>query len=117
MGRHGKGKGKEKRRTGGESVAFGNPQDQIVESLGIGTEPHTLRLRADDVPLLVLKQRLQVTEEIVLFGGGSLVLDVVGGVVIHAIEIIRAFDERDFLVGEGGETFAELLSHGVGVLT
>ena len=43
-------------------------------------------------------------------------LDVVGGVVVHAVEVIGAFYESGFFGGEGWETVSELLHHGGGIV-
>lgn len=44
-------------------------------------------------------------------------LDVVGSVVVHAVEVVGAFDKSLLLLGEGRKTVAKLLAHRLGVLT
>lgn len=41
--------------------------------------------------------------------------DVISSVVIHAVEVIRAFHQCHFVVGESRETVAELGAHGIGI--
>lgn len=48
--------------------------------------------------------------------GCVFVLDVVRGVMVHTVEVVRALNERGFLWCELGEAVAELLPHAVGVL-
>jgi hypothetical protein len=42
--------------------------------------------------------------------------DVVGAVMIHAVEVVAALDERDLVVGELGQSVAQLLEHRVRIL-
>lgn len=100
-----------------KSVALRNPKNQIVESLGIGTQPNTLSLGTNDITLLILKQSLQITKEIILLGCSGSMFDIIGGIVIHAIEIIGTFYQGDFFICERGKTVAKLLSHGSRVFT
>ena len=100
----------------GVAVALAEPVEQVTEPLRVGTEPEGLRLGPDAVAVLVVEQSLEVAEEIVLGGHALLVLDVVGRVVVHAVEVVGALDERDFLGSELGQAVAELLAHRVGVL-
>lgn len=95
----------------GVSVALAEPHEEVAESGRVGAQPERLGLGADVIAILGLEERLEVAEEVVVGGGGGLVLDVVGGVVVHAVEVVGALDERDFLGGEGGEAVAELLLH------
>lgn len=67
-----------------------------------------MRFWTDAFAALGDKEGLEVSEEIVIGRRGGFVLDVVCGVVVHAVEIVRAFDESGFFGGEGGQTGAEL---------
>jgi hypothetical protein len=44
------------------------------------------------------------------------VLDVVGSIVVHAVEVITSFDKRFFFRRELGKAIAELFAHGGGVV-
>lgn len=84
-------------------------------SLWIRSEPERLCLGTNVLAVLALKECLEVAEEIVLIWLAVLVLDVVGGVVVHAVEVVRSLYQGDLLGRELGETIAELLAHRVGV--
>ena len=100
----------------GVAVPLGQPVEQVAEPARVGPEPEGLRLLADAVAVLAVEERLEVAEEVVGGGLGLLVLDVVGRVVVHAVEIVGVLDERPLLVGKGGQLVAELLPHGLGVI-
>lgn len=68
--------------------------------------------RTDVVAGLVLEQRLEVPEEIVCFRGSRFVSDVVGGVVVHAVEVVGALHQGEFGGREFREARAELGEHG-----
>lgn len=100
----------------GVAVALAEPVEQVAEPLGVWAEPEGLRLGPDAVAVLVVEERLEVAEEVVLGRDALLVLDVVGRVVVHAVEVVGALDERHLLGRELGQPVAELLAHRVGVL-
>lgn len=99
----------------GVAVALAEPVQEVTETLWVWSKPEGLGLGTDALALFGVKESLQVPEEIVLWWGASLVLDVVGRVMVHAVEVVRALHQSTLLLGEGGETIAELLEHGVGV--
>lgn len=80
--------------------------------MGVGTKPERLRFRTDAGAGFGDEEGFQVAEEVGGVGGGGFVLDVVGGVVVHPVEIVAAFDEGSFFGGEGWEAGAELLDLG-----
>jgi hypothetical protein len=75
-----------------------------------------LCLRTDALSSFALEERFEISQEIVRFCGGILVLDVVGSIVIHAIEIVGTFHESYFFWSKCGKTVAKLLYHGGGVV-
>lgn len=87
-----------------------------MEAAWIRTEPEGLGLWPDEFALFALEERFEVTEEVGGVGGGCLVLDVVGSVVVHAVEIVGALHERELFGREGGEAVPELRDHGCGVV-
>lgn len=100
----------------GVVVALGQPDNEVLEALGVGAQPGALGLGADALAALGPEQALEVAEEVLGLGLGRLVLDVVGSVVVHAVEVVGAQDQSLLLLGEGGKAVAELLQHRVGVL-
>jgi len=93
------------------AVALRQPAEQGAEAGRVRAQPEGLRLRADAVAVLALEERLEVAEEVVGVGGRGLVLDVVGGVVVHAVEVVGALDEGGLGGREGRQAVAELLHH------
>lgn len=86
------------------AVSIAQPLHQLSEARGVGSEPRTLRLGADAVPVLVFEETLQVAAEVVWVSRSIEVFDVVGAVVVHAVEVVGAGDEFAFLLGEHGKT-------------
>lgn len=98
-------------------IALAEPVDEIAEALGIWSQPEALGLIANALAALGVEETLQVAQDIVVGRRTSLMLDVVGGVVVHAVEVVGPLHERDLFVGEGGQTIPKLLYHGVRVFT
>lgn len=88
-----------------------------MEPLRVGTEPDRLRFWADVLAFLGFKEGLEISEEVVVVRRSGSVADVVGGIVVHAVEIVGALNESDFFRGECWETVAKLRDHGGGVVT
>lgn len=101
----------------GVSVALAEPVEQVAEALGVRPEPERLGLGPDAVTLLVVEERLEVAEEVVLGRDALLVLDVVGCVVVHAVEVVGTLDERHLLGRKLGQPVTEQFAHRVGVLS
>ncbi|KAK5632068.1 hypothetical protein RRF57_007782 [Xylaria bambusicola] len=97
-------------------IPLAEPVDQVAESLRVRPQPEGLCLWTDDVARLVAGVRRQVPEEVLRRRLPGLMLDVVGRVMVHAVEVIGPFDERGFLWGELRQTLPELLAHGIRVL-
>lgn len=87
-------------------VPLAQPIQQLPEALRIRPEPKALRLRPDTLALLVLVQRLQIAEIIVRLGRAGAVLDVVGAVVVHAVEVVAAVHEGEVRGRPGREAVA-----------
>lgn len=98
------------------AVALREPDKEVVEALGVGTQPERLGLFADVFAALGLKEGLEIAEEVVLLRRGGLVLDVVGRVVVHAVEVVGSLDKGELLRRKLGQAVPKLLEHGVGVL-
>lgn len=97
------------------SVPLTQPVDQVAEALWVRPQPSRLRLGADDLAMLVDRVSSQVAQEIIWRCFTGSVLDVIGGVVVHTIEVVRPLDERSLLRGKFGKSVAELLTHRIGV--
>lgn len=95
----------------GVAVALAQPDEQVAEARGAGAQPGALRLLADAVAAVVPEGGLEVAVEVVELGLRVLVLDVVGRVVVHAVEVVGALDQGNLLGREGGQAVAELLAH------
>ena len=78
-------------------------------------EPEALRVRPDGFALVILKQCFEVAEEVFGLGRAGAVLDVIGAVVVHAVEIVAALHEGFVLGRPRGKTVTELCDHGLGV--
>ena len=72
----------------------------------VGTQPEGLRFWADAFSGLGDEEGFEVSEEVVCWGSGAFMLDIVGGVVVHAVEIVAAFYESRFFGGPGWEAGA-----------
>ncbi|KAI9166743.1 Solute carrier RCH1 [Paramyrothecium foliicola] len=96
----------------GVVVALAEPHEQVAEARRARAQPCRLGFLADVVTSLVFKESLEVAEEVLGLGGAGAVLDVVGSVMVHAVEVVGTVDEGLLLVGEGGETVTKLLAHG-----
>ncbi len=85
-------------------------------TLWVRTKPHTLGFGADVFAGFGVEKTLEVSQVIVIWGRSVDVADVVGSVVVHAVEIVTSFNESGFFGSEGGETIAQLLNHRGGVM-
>lgn len=96
-------------------IPLAQPIQQLPEALRIRPEPKALRLRPDTQARLVLVQRLQVAKVIVRLGRAGAVLDVVGAVVVHAVEVVAAVHEGEVGRRPGREPVAQLRDHASGI--
>ena len=71
--------------------------------------------RTDELAGLVLEKTFEVPEEVVGLRGCGFVFDVVGAVVVHAVEVVASLDQGDLFGSERGEAVAELFHHAIGV--
>ena len=99
------------------TVTLVDPVQQLPETPCAGPQPEGLALRSEVNTLGGGEGHVDVSDEVVKRGGGLTVLDVVGGVVVHTVEVGGTLEEGRLLLGEVGETVAELLAHGGGVVT
>ena len=98
-------------------VALAEPDQEIAEAGGAWAQPRRLGFRADAIAVLVEWGRLEVAKEILRCWLALLVLDVVSGVVVHAVEVVGAMDKCLLLRGESWQTISKLLAHGGRVVT
>lgn len=99
-----------------ETIAAGQPDEKVAEARGTGSQPGGLGLGTDAIATLVPEVKLQVSKEVVLGGLAVDVLDVVGSVVVHTVEVVGALDKGSLLISEGGKSVTELSAHRLGVL-
>jgi len=97
-------------------ISVGEPFQELAEAGWVGTKPKGLRFGADAVARFAVEERLEIAKEIILVGRCWLVLDIIGSVMVHTVEIVASLDKRFFFGRELGKPVAELLTHGVGVV-
>ena len=101
----------------GAVVSLVEPDEELAETLGVGSEPHALCLGADAIAGLVDEGHVDVAIYIIKRCGSVDVLDVVGGVVVHSVEVVGALDELGLLLGPHGKAVAILLLEGLGIVS
>ena len=74
-------------------------------------EPEALRVRADLLALFILEEGFQPAQKVVSGRRSRQVPDVVRAVVVHAVEVVRAFDQGDVLGVPARQALAQLLGH------
>ena len=99
----------------GTSVPVAEPLEQLAEPKRVRTQPHRLSLWANAVAVLVLVEDLEVASKVVGVGLASLGLDVVGTVVVHAVEVVATLDQGTIFVRPLGKPVSQLLDHAVWV--
>lgn len=77
----------------GSTVSVTQPLHQFPESRCVRTQPGTLGHWTDAVAILVFEEHLEVSTDILWIRRCVLVLDVVGTIMIHAVEVVGASDE------------------------
>ena len=97
-------------------VPVTEPLDEFPEALRIRSQPDGLGLGTNPFSSLVLIPDFEVANEVIEFRLGVLVLDVVGTVVVHTVEVIASLDESSIFWSELRQPVAQLLSHRVWVL-
>ena len=65
--------------------------------------------------MLVFHEDLEVASHVVRVWLASLGLDVVGAVVVHAVEVVATLNQGTIFIRPLGEAISELLDHAVGV--
>lgn len=71
-------------------VTFFNPDEERAETGGVGSEPDRLCFRTDGIAGLVGEELFTIAVDVVGILGGVEVFDVVTGVMVHPIKIIRS---------------------------
>lgn len=99
----------------GASVPVAQPLEQLPESKRVRAQPHGFCLWANAVAMLVLHEDLEVAGNVVDVCFAGFGLDVVGTVVVHAVEVVAALHKGTVFVRPLGETVSKLLDHAVGV--
>jgi len=68
-------------------------------------------------PDFAVEESLEVTKEVILLRRCCLVFDIIGSVMIHAVEVIASLDKRFFFGRELGKSVTKLFAHGGRVVT
>lgn len=100
---------------GWAAISITQPLDQFSEAQRHWPEPERLCLWTNPFAILVLLKALEISQKVVEFGLSVLVLDIVGTVVVHTIEVIAAFDKSRIFWSELWKSVPELLPHRIWV--
>lgn len=98
------------------AVPIAEPFEQLSKAERVGSQPDGLCFGTNPHAVFVLIQDLEISGEVFKCSLAVLVPNVVGAVMVHAIEVIAALDKRNFLLSELWQSATQLLAHRVWVL-